>query len=202
MGRAAAAGRELAHLSVGHSHPEPQERHYVELRRIIAQPWFKHGNSIPKQLIRTCEIPWLGGSSTDLRHIYIDPRFRGVVSYRGKPLDVATIIPAVVEHEGIEGICLRLGTDEAGKPYGYDGAHEIATAAEERKAQAIIERQGLRWNRDDYQRIFKPFLKLTIKPPWQNLPADLNTEPYRDDAPELYREIEKQILRQQIGATA
>jgi hypothetical protein len=187
-------------VSVGHSHPHPQDKHYRELARIAKQEWFRRGLAIPKLLIRKSQIPWLGGSSIDLKHIYIDPRFAGNTTYLGRLVDVAIFVPAITEHESIEGILLVLGHDEAGKPYSYDAAHELATAAEERVAAKVTAKLGLRFNREAYQEIFKPFLKLTIKPPWIDLPADLNTTPYRDDDKALYGEIEQAIRKQQISS--
>ena len=152
--------------------------------------------AIERRLVRRNEIPWLGGSSTNSRRIYVDPRFAGTAYYlRAHIINVAMLMPALVEHEVVESILLLLGTDEKGQRYEYDGAHEFATAREIKVAQNIFGKNGLRWNEEAYQDIYKPFLKMTEKGPWQKLPPDLNTEPYREDAPEIYREIEKQILR-------
>ena len=189
-------------MSSGHRDIEPNEDHYRELKRISQLPWFLRGLAIKKQLVRNVEIPWLGGSSTDLSRIYIDHRFSGVARYRKEPINVAILVPAVVQHEGIEGILLVEGTDEAGKPYQYDGAHELATAAEEQKAEKIITQMGLRWDRQAYQDIFKPFIEVMATPPWVNLPADLNVTPYRDDDPAMFREIERTILHQTIRGAA
>jgi hypothetical protein len=185
-------------VSAGHARPRIDASHYRELRRIAGTPWFQRGLAIKKVLIRSAEIPWLGGSSADLRRIYIDPRFTGSASYRSRTVNVEAFVPALVQHEGVEGILLVLGHDEAGRPYSYDGAHELATAAEEQKARVILGRLGLPWDQEAYQQIFKPFLKITVKPPWHNLPIDLNTIPYRDDDPTLYRQIERATLKRQL----
>lgn len=173
-------------MSVGHTHrPRPDEKHFAELKRIWKLPWFQRGLRVPKKLVRDVEIPWLGGSSVDLSKIYIDHRF-----------DVAAYIPALIEHEGVEGILLKFGD------YTYDGAHELATAAEEMIARKIAHRLRVAFNRATYQDMFAPFLALALHPPWRNLPADLNLEPYREDAPALYAEIEKTIMHQQVTEAA
>lgn len=181
-------------MSVGHAdRPRPNEKHAAELKRIWVQPWFQRGLRIPKKLVRNVEIPWLGGSSGSLEHIYIDHRYAGQGHYRGQAIDVRAFIPALIEHEGVEGILLQCGD------YTYDGAHELATAAEEMIARKICSRLRLKFDRNAYEDMFAPFLAMVKQPPWRNLPADLNLEPYREDAPELYAAIEKQILRDQIG---
>jgi hypothetical protein len=181
-------------MSVGHRHKRGVV-HDEELARIAQTPWFKRGITIQRRLFRYKEIPWLGGSSTDSKRIYVDPRFAGTADYLKRQVNVAVLMPALIEHEVVESILLLFGTDERGKKYDYDGAHEFATAREIKVAQRILGNVGFRWNEQAYQDIYKPFLKMTEKGPWQNLPPDLNTEPYRQDAPEIYREIEKQILR-------
>jgi hypothetical protein len=183
-------------LSVGHRHRRSIV-HDDELRRIAQTSWFQRGLAIERRLFRRGEIPWLGGSSTDSTRIYVDPRFAGKADYLNMryTINVAMLMPALIEHEVVESILLLFGIDEKGRHYEYDGAHEIATAREIKVAQNILGKRGFRWNEESYQDIYKPFLKMTEKGPWQNLPPDLNTEPYREDAPEIYRELEKQILR-------
>lgn len=187
-------------MSVGHTHPRPNEDHYREIERIKTTPWFGFGKRKIKRLYRNHQIPWLGGSSDNIDAIFIDPRYRGNALYLGKIIDVAIFIPAIIEHEAFEGICLVLGLDLAGRPYSYDGAHELATASEERVAARICRKHGLRFHREAYQDIFRPFLSVTSRPPWTNLPTNLNTIPYEQDDPGLYREIEKQIMRSQLEA--
>jgi hypothetical protein len=180
-------------MSVGHARPRPDEKHTAELKRIWSLPWFQRGLRVSKKLVRDVEIPWLGGSNGDLTHIYIDHRFRGQGAYRGEAIDVGAFVPAVIEHEGVEGILLQFGE------YDYDGAHELATAAEEMIARKIAHKLHVAFDRTAYQDMFSPFLAFVLHPPWRNLPADLNVEPYREDAPALYAEIEKQILRAQVS---
>jgi hypothetical protein len=182
-------------MSVGHARPHTNESHLRELVRIESQPWFRRAKAIRKILDRSHDIPWLGGSSTDLRRIYADPKFSGVADYLGRAIPIKAFIRPLVDHEETEGILLVFGTDERGQRYDYDGAHEIATCAEERTARRVVETVlGLRWDRDAYQEIYKPILAITVKPPWPNIPADLNTEPYREDDPDLYRQVEGAIL--------
>jgi hypothetical protein len=189
-------------MSTAHLHGELDDKHWAELKRIEQTAWFQKGWARPKVLIRTAQIPWLGGSSIDLRRIYVDPRFTGYAPYGKVKILVRALVPAVVRHEVVEGILLLLGTDEAGKPYDYDGAHEIATAAEFLVAKRILGGFGLPFNGTTYNAIYDPFVKITAKGPWKNLPLDLNTEPYRQDAPGIYREMERQMLREQLGGQA
>jgi hypothetical protein len=188
-------------VSAGH-HAKVSETHWREFQKIRARPWFQQGVAIPKTLIRKNDVPWLAGSSADLKRIYIDPRFRGTGRFGKAFVLVGKFIPGIVRHEIVEGILLVLGRDEKGQRYEYDGAHEIATAAELRVAKIIAQKLGLNWSVTAYQDMFAPFLKAMQSPPWTNLPLDLNLTPYRDDTPVLYREIEKQILRQQLARTA
>lgn len=178
------------------------DAHAKELQRIYRTPWFQKAAKIERRLFRKVEIPWLGGSSQDTRRIYVDHRFAGKAKYCGKMIDVSLCVLPVIDHEVIEGILLVFGTDEAGKRYEYDGAHEIATCAEETVAARIFAKAGLSFNHDAYQEIFKPFLAVTVKPPWNNLPSDLNTTPYREDDPAMFKEIERAMLRQQIRISA
>ena len=181
-------------------HGHPTEDHVAELQRIRQQPWFKKALLIERRLLRNFTIPWLGGSSMDTRRIYIDPRFYGlIVRYLDREIQVEHLVPGVIEHEVVEAILLVFGRTEAGGRYDYDGAHEIATAAEEQVAQRIFVKIGRRFIPEAYEELFKPFLKLTERPAgWFNLPADLNLEPYRQDDPDLYRDIERAILRQNL----
>jgi hypothetical protein len=185
-------------MSAGRPRHTVTDDHLRELARIESRPWFIHGKKILKILDRTHDTPWLGGSSTDLKHIYVDPLFRGNAQYLGRPFPVRRLLPPLIEHEEVEGILLVFGTDASGNAYRYDGAHEIATAAEIRKARRLMASLGLPWNEAAYQDIFKPFLKMTERPPWPNIATDLNTECYREDDPALYREIERAILNASI----
>jgi hypothetical protein len=165
------------------------------LARIESQPWFRRAKAIRKILDRSHDIPWLGGSSTDLRRIYADPRFGGNVDYLDRSIPAKVFIRPLVDHEETEGILLVFGTDSSGQRYSYDGAHEIATCAEERTARRVVETVlGLRWDRDAYQAVYKPFLAKTVRPPWHNIAVDLNTEPYQDDDPALYKMVEASII--------
>jgi hypothetical protein len=179
-------------MSVGHLR---QHHADAELKRVETADWYKRAAQTERRLYRRYEVPWLGGSSTDTLRIYIDPRFRGTADYCKRQLNVAKLIPALTTHEVVEAILLMHGVTEAGGKYDYDGAHEVATEAEVRTAKRIMTKLGYPWDEGAYQEIYKPYLKMTEPGPWQNLPADLNTEPYRDDAPHLFAQIEKQMLR-------
>lgn len=189
-------------MSTGHHHGAVSDGHRVELARISRLPWFRQGMAIPKVLIRASQIPWLGGSSTDLKRIYADPRFRGYAPYGKAKINARVLLPALIRHEVVEGILLVLGRDERGQRYSYDGAHEIATAAELETARRIIEGLGLRFSPAAYQAIYRPFLAVTEPGPWINLPPDLNMEPYRQDAPGLAKEMERQMLRGEVVRAA
>lgn len=183
-------------MSVGHL---PKRHHAdAELARVEQTIWYRKASAIERRLYRRGEIPWLGGSSTDTTRIYVDPRFRGTADYCKRSLNVVQLMPALVTHEIVEAILLVFGTAEDGRKYEYDGAHEVATEAEVRTAKRIMAHFGYPWDEVAYQEIYKPFLKMTEKGPWQNLPPDLNTEPYRDDMPALWREIEQQMLHGEL----
>jgi hypothetical protein len=188
-------------LSAGH-HARFTDTHRKELQRIYKMPWFRKAALIERRLFRKVEIPWLGGSSEDTRHIYVDHRFAGRTRYLAKLIEVAICIPAVIDHETIEAILLVFGVTADGGKYEYDGAHEIATCAEELRAERQFVAAGLKFDRQAYQDIFKTFLTITEKPPWNGLPSDLNTIPYREDDPSLYRELERQMMREQLARTA
>jgi hypothetical protein len=183
-------------MSVGHS--KKQHDAADELKRIENTDWYRKAMRIERRLYRRYEIPWLGGSSTDTMRIYVDPRFRGTADYCKRQLNVTQLMPALTTHEVVEAILLVFGKAEDGFKYEYDGAHEVATEAEVRTARRVMARLGYPWDEAEYQEIYKPYLKMTQVGPWQNLPQDLNTEPYRDDAPGLYCEIERQMLRGEV----
>jgi hypothetical protein len=184
-------------LSTGR-HGHATVTHTAELQRIRQQPWFKKALLIERRLIRKFTIPWLGGSSHDTKRIYIDPRFRGEFWYHRERLDVQRIIPCVIEHEVVEAILLVFGKTENRRAYEYDGAHEIATAAEEEVARRVFGKLGLRFDNIEYEEIFKPFVTITEHSAWGNFPPDLNLEPYEQDDPNLYRDIERAMLRQNL----
>lgn len=186
-------------MSAGH-HARFTDAHRKELERIQRTPWYQKAVKLERRLFRKVEIPWLGGSSQDTQRIYVDHRFAGQARYLGKLIDVSICIPGVVTHEVDEGIFLMFGLTEDGQRYEYDGAHELATCAEEIIAQRAFAKAGLRFDQQAYQDIFKPFLAITKQAPWRNLPRDLNTIPYREDDPALFKEIEREILRQQVAA--
>jgi hypothetical protein len=179
-------------------HGYVSEAHTAELQRIRQQPWFQEALGIERRLYRQFTIPWLGGSSTDTKRIYIDPRFRGKAYYCDDQIDVRRIIPCVIEHEVVEAILLVFGRTEHGSRYEYDGAHELATAAEEEVARRVLKALGLHFAPVTYEEIFKPFLEITEHSGWGNLPRDLNLEPYRQDDPSRWRDIERAMLRQEL----
>lgn len=186
-------------MSAGH-HAKFTDAHRKELQRIQRTPWFVKASKLERRLFRNVEIPWLGGSSRDTRRIYVDHRFSGQARYLGRMIDVAICIPAVIQHEVTEAILLVFGVDEVGQRYEYDGAHELATCAEEMVAAAAFARAGLRFDQQAYQEIFKPFLRQTEQAPWRGLPADLNLTPYREDDPALFKEIERTMLHEQLAS--
>jgi hypothetical protein len=106
---------------------------------------------------------------------------------------------ALIQHEVVESILLIWGSKREGGKYDYDGAHEIATEAEILIAKRNFTEEGLKFNEEAYQDIYRPFLAETERGPWTDVPSDLNLEPYRDDAPEIFRDLETMIRRSQIS---
>ena len=145
---------------------DPNKDHLRELERIERTPWFKAGLAIPYKVVTTKRIPFLGGVSIDGRNIYINLGFPKQVHV--PPYGMIDIRPGLIVHERWEGIFLRKG-------YKYDGAHDFATAAENRLYRA----HG--WDPSKVQNVYPRLIQAAegqrLEP--GDVPSDLDLRPYQ-----------------------
>jgi hypothetical protein len=119
-----------------------------------------------KKLDRSHDIPYLAGYSQDGKTIYIDRHMPQYMKYQGREIDVDRYL---ILHEEVEKTLI----DQLGLHYLH--AHQIATRAE----QAAIRAAGIRWR--DYDAFMQKFVKEFGDERLTNVPADLDTKPYRDE---------------------
>jgi hypothetical protein len=148
-------------MSTAHRHLDPNEDHDKELARLLKLGWVKAGLAIKFDVDHSYDIPYVGGVSKDGKTIYVDRRAYPSLKRLG-------LIPGLVRHEQIEGILLRTGK------YLYRGAHEIATAAENKVYRA--QGKDVKKAQDNYPR----FIRTDAKEKLLRVPADLELRPYLD----------------------
>ena len=131
-----------------------------------------------KNLDRNHDIPYLAGYSQDGKTIYIDRHMPKSFKYRGREIDTDRFL---ILHEEVEKTLI----DQLGLHYLH--AHQIATRAE----QAAVRASGLTW------RVYDGFMQKYVKEIGDerltNVPADLDTKPYRD-------EHDMELLRRMLAA--
>jgi len=109
------------------------------------------------------QVPFCAGMSDDGKTLYIDHEIPEVVG------DMH-ILKTIVVHELVEHCLMRM----AGLP--YEEAHQIATAAEE----ACVRANG--WPMHEYNAFWdRAIRKAGSRGSYDNIPQDLDTEPYDQD---------------------
>ncbi len=162
-------------MSIGHRHHhEPSEDHLAELAHIRAQPWFREWWSIPFKVEHDWDIPFLGGSSTDLKRVYVHRLvWPAIVEHR--------LLPGLIAHERVEAILERTGKS-------YADAHEMATCAE----NEVYRRQGR--NSKDVEKLYPKLLDMTEGAPVFRVPDDLVLQPY------LYPPVDESLVARMRAA--
>ena len=116
------------------------------------------------------DIPYLAGYSTDGKTIYVDRHLPEKLEYehdgRKREYDPRRFL---IDHESMEKALI----DALG--WGYDHAHEAATAYERRQ---VLE-SGLSWK--PYQEAYRPYIKADEHEKVTKVPSDLDLTPYADD---------------------
>lgn len=147
-------------MSVGHVHAhDPNEDHLKELARLEKLDWFKAGRKIRYTIDHSRRIYYLGGSSNDGKRIYVDEAQYPKIKKLG-------LLEGLIEHEVVEGILLRHGG------YSYAGAHELASAAEDK----IYRKAGM--DPKKAQAKYPPLIKASEAETIENVPKDLRLDPY------------------------
>jgi hypothetical protein len=119
-----------------------------------------------KTIDRSHDIPYLAGYSLDGKTIYIDRHMPRSFVSNGREIDTDRFL---VLHEEVEKTLIdRLGLH-------YLHAHQIALRAEE----AAVRAAGIPWRA--YDRFMQKYVKEFGDERLTNVPADLDTKPYRDE---------------------
>lgn len=145
-------------MSVGHAH-DPKKDHLEELAKLEKLAWFKAGRKIKYTIDHSHRIYYLGGSSIDGSKIYVDEEQYPSIKRLG-------LLAGLIEHEVVEGILLRHGG------YDYAGAHELASAAEDK----VYREQGKDPKRA--QALYPKLIAASEAEPIENVPSDLRLDPY------------------------
>lgn len=145
-------------MSVGHAH-DPKKDHLEELAKLEKQAWFRKGRAIKYVIDHSHRIYYLGGSSNDGSKVYVDEEQYPKIKKLG-------LLEGLIEHEVVEGILLR------SKKYDYAGAHELASAAEDK----VYREQGL--DPKKAQAKYPKLIKASEAEPIENVPSDLRLDPY------------------------
>jgi hypothetical protein len=132
-----------------------------------------------KHFDRKHDVPYLAGYSLDGKTIYIDRHMPKSLKVRGRTVMTDRFL---VLHEEVEKSLI----DQLGLHYVH--AHQIATRAE----QAAVRAAGISWG--VYDRFMQKYVKRDGNEQLTNVPADLDTKPYRD-------EHDFELLRRMIAAT-
>jgi hypothetical protein len=132
-----------------------------------------------KHFDRKHDVPYLAGYSLDGKTIYIDRHMPKSLKVRGRTVMTDRFL---VLHEEVEKSLI----DQLGLHYMH--AHQIATRAE----QAAVRAAGISWK--VYDRFMQKYVKRDGHEKLTNVPADLDTKPYRD-------EHDFELLRRMIAAT-
>jgi hypothetical protein len=119
-----------------------------------------------KNLDHKHDIPYLAGYSRDGKTIYIDRHMPRSFKFRGRIIETDRFL---VLHEEVEKTLI----DQLGLHYLH--AHQIATRAE----QAAVRAAGVSWRA--YDRFMQKFVKRMGDERLTQVPADLDTKPYRDE---------------------
>ncbi len=119
-----------------------------------------------KKLDRKHDVPYLAGYSQDGKTIYIDRHMPRSFRYRGRTIETDRFL---ILHEEVEKTLI----DQLGLHYLH--AHQIATRAE----QAAVRAAGISWRH--YDRFMQKYVKTIGDERLTNVPADLDTKPYRDE---------------------
>lgn len=116
---------------------------------------------------RNHDLPYLGGTSTKFRRVYLDQHLPDMISYThdGQKKEFSPI-PFLMAHETFE----RSVMDSLG--WHYSHAHQAATGYEKRQVLAA----GLLWG--PYDRVMQRYVKADEHEKLKNVPADLDMRPY------------------------
>src|SRR5580658_3160278 len=137
-----------------------------------------------RKLDRKHDIPYLAGYSRDGKTIYIDRHMPRSFKFRGRIIETDRFL---VLHEEVEKTLI----DQLGLHYLH--AHQIATRAE----QAAVRAAGVSWRA--YDRFMQKFVKRMGDERLTQVPADLDTKPYRDEHDvDLLRRMEAAVERGQV----
>ena len=134
-----------------------------------------------KNFDRKHDIPYLAGYSRDGKTIYIDRHMPPSFRFRGRTIETDRFL---LLHEEVE----KTVIDQLGLHYLH--AHQIATRAE----QAAVRATGVSWRA--YDRFMQKNVKRAGDERLSNVPADLDTKPYRDEHDlDLLRRMEAAVER-------
>jgi len=122
---------------------------------------------------RNYDLPYVAGSSTNRRTVYIDRHFPrdGKLKIAGRAVDVT---PFILCHEMFETAMFDFYGEKYLQSPAGPGAHNLASVYEDDEVAAAGIKPRL------YERAFKPYIKSDAKEQLEITPPDLDLQPYRD----------------------
>lgn len=152
----------------------------AKLDRLLKHPRVKKFMARETKLDRKHRIPFLAGYSVDGKTIYIDSSTPKSFDYRGRKVDTDKFL---ILHEELEKALLD------GLGWEYLGAHRIAIVAERR----CVRSAGIKWAA--YDRFMQGEIARIRALPVENVPLDLDLEPYKTEPALLEKIIASQRPR-------
>ena len=131
---------------------------------------------------RKHDIPYLAGYSQDGKTIYIDRHMPESFTDQKRTIKTDRFL---ILHEAVEKTLI----DQLGLQYQL--AHQIALRTE----QAAVRADKISW--ENYDRFMQLYIKEIGDERLQNVPADLDTKPYRDEHDKILLEHMKQVQAQE-----
>lgn len=129
----------------------------------LSNPEFLKRIRMPVTIVRRFEVPYLGGTSSDRKRIYLDKHLPRII-------DGINVTKYIVIHEKVESTLMDLIKDIT-----YEEAHNFATKIE----KLSVEKDGLSWEK--YSAALKPYIKTDDKETLANSPDDIDLKPYVDE---------------------
>jgi hypothetical protein len=140
----------------------PRKLSFSEFK-YLTDPKFKRLFNRPYRVVKTFDVPYVGGYSRDGSTVYFD-RHANFKMPNGKDIQKFIEMHEKVEKALIDGFGLK-----------YQEAHLIATAVEH---DAVVQ-AGINWEK--YSRFIDRYIKLEGHEKLTSVPKDLDLKPYKDE---------------------
>jgi len=182
-------------MSTGSPHPKQNERHYAELKKLMAEPSFRQMWGRTFTVDTTHDIGDSAGYNVLGTKYYLDTNLNAAIR-SGKivvpNMTPEQIIQALLLHERTEKCLLDASNDIDD----YQSAHEYATAGEHRFVRSVGATP------QNYERALAPMIKYNEKKRVADPPLDLQCSPYRENEdPDDKRILKEMVAKGVVDAT-